>query len=100
NQKWRAPLREALDYLRDATAPLSEDFARPLLKDLWAARDAYIHLINNRSRSSTAKFFAAHQTRELCQAERVATLELLELQRHTQLMYTSCGWFFDEVSGI
>ena len=39
NQKWRAPLREALDLLRDATAPLAEDFAAPLLVDLWAARD-------------------------------------------------------------
>ena len=100
NQEWRAPLREALDFLRDAVAPLSEEFARPLLKDLWAARDAYIHVINNRSRESTASFFAAHQRHELTAAERVAALEILELQRHTQLMYTSCGWFFDEISGI
>jgi alpha-amylase/alpha-mannosidase (GH57 family) len=100
NQEWRAPLREALDFLRDAVAPLSEEFVRPLLKDLWAARDAYIHVINNRSRESTASFFAAHQRHELTAAERVAALEILELQRHTQLMYTSCGWFFDEISGI
>jgi alpha-amylase/alpha-mannosidase (GH57 family) len=100
NQEWRAPLREALDFLRDAVAPLSEEFARPLLKDLWAARDAYIHVINNRSRESTASFFAAHQRHELTAAERIAALEILELQRHTQLMYTSCGWFFDEISGI
>jgi hypothetical protein len=100
NQEWRAPLREALDYLRDAIAPLSEEFARPLLKDLWAARDAYIHLINDRSPASTAAFFSAHEARELIPAERIAALELLELERHTQLMYTSCGWFFDEVSGI
>jgi alpha-amylase/alpha-mannosidase (GH57 family) len=100
NQEWRAPLREALDHLRDATAPLSEEFARPLLKDLWAARDGYIHLINNRSRASSASFFEAHQTHELSEAERIDALELLELQRHTQLMYTSCGWFFDEISGI
>ncbi len=100
NQAWRAPLREALDYLRDAVAPLSEEFARPLLKDLWAARDAYIHLINDRSAASTADFFSAHEAHVLTPAERIAALELLELQRHTQLMYTSCGWFFDEVSGI
>src|SRR6185437_11361724 len=100
NQEWRGPLREALDHLRDATAPLSEEFARPLLKDLWAARDGYIHLINNRSRTSTARFFEAHQSHELSEAERIGALELLELQRHTQLMYTSCGWFFDEISGF
>ncbi len=25
---------------------------------------------------------------------------MLELQRHAMLMYTSCGWFFDELSGL
>jgi alpha-amylase/alpha-mannosidase (GH57 family) len=100
NQEWRGPLRQALDYLRDATAPLAEAAATPLLKNLWAARDAYIHVILDRSAASTAKFFAGHAIRELSPAERVRALELLELERHTQLMYTSCGWFFDEISGI
>ncbi len=100
NQEWRAPLREALDYLRDCTAPLAEQLAQPLLKDLWAARDAYIQVILDRSPASILKFFAEHATRPLTEIERIAALELLELERHTQLMYTSCGWFFDEVSGI
>jgi alpha-amylase/alpha-mannosidase (GH57 family) len=100
HQEWRAPLREALDHLRDATAPLTEQFAQPIFKDLWAARDAYIHIILDRSPGSTANFFAAHATHPLTAAERITALELLELERHTQLMYTSCGWFFDEISGI
>jgi alpha-amylase/alpha-mannosidase (GH57 family) len=100
NQEWRAPLREALDYLRDATAPLAEQLAQPLLKDLWVARDAYIHVILDRSPASIIKFFDQHATRQLTEAERITCLELLELERHTQLMYTSCGWFFDEISGI
>ena len=100
NQEWRGPLREALDYLRDATAPLAEALAAPLLKDLWAARDAYIQVILDRSTANTAKFFSAHATHDLSAEERVRALELLELERHTQLMYTSCGWFFDEISGI
>jgi alpha-amylase/alpha-mannosidase (GH57 family) len=99
NQEWRAPLREALDYLRDATAPLAEQLAKPLLKDLWAARDAYINVVLNRVPASPA-FFADHATHPLSPAERTTVLELLELERHTQLMYTSCGWFFDEISGI
>jgi alpha-amylase/alpha-mannosidase (GH57 family) len=100
NQQWRVFLREALDSLRDAVAPLSDAFAKPLLKDLSAARDAYIHLINDRSPASTASFFAAQSARLLTTSERITALELLELERHTQLMYTSCGWFFDEISGI
>jgi alpha-amylase/alpha-mannosidase (GH57 family) len=100
NQRWRAPLREALDLLRDRTAPLAEAVAKPLLKDLWAARDAYIHVILDRSSDNLDRFFAAHATRTLTPAERITVFELLELERHTQLMYTSCGWFFDDISGI
>ncbi len=100
NQQWRAPLREALDLLRDATAPLAEDFAAPLLVDLWAARDAYIDVVLDRSPASKDRFFSRHATRALTPDERVTVLELMELERHTQLMYTSCGWFFDEISGI
>jgi alpha-amylase/alpha-mannosidase (GH57 family) len=100
NQRWRAPLREALDLLRDRTAPLAEAVAKPLLKDLWAARDAYIHVILDRSSDNLDRFFSAHALRKLTSAERITVFELLELQRHTQLMYTSCGWFFDDISGI
>jgi alpha-amylase/alpha-mannosidase (GH57 family) len=100
NQQWRGPLRAALDYLRDATAPLAEAVAAPLLKDLWAARDAYIDVVLDRSAASLDAFFSAHAAHKLAPAERVSVLELLELERHTQLMYTSCGWFFDEISGI
>jgi alpha-amylase/alpha-mannosidase (GH57 family) len=100
NQEWRAPLRESLDYLRDTTASLAEQLATGLLKDLWAARDAYIHVVLDRSPASIIRFFADHAARHLSEAERTTALELMELERHAQLMYTSCGWFFDEVSGI
>jgi alpha-amylase/alpha-mannosidase (GH57 family) len=100
NQRWRGPLREALDLLRDRTAPLAAAVAAPLLKDLWAARDAYIHIILDRSADNVDRFFAVHATHALTPAERVTAFELLELERHTQLMYTSCGWFFDDISGI
>jgi alpha-amylase/alpha-mannosidase (GH57 family) len=100
NQLWRGPLREGLDMLRDRTAPLAEAAAKPLLKDLWAARDAYVNVILDRSPLNVDRFLMEHATHELSQEERVRTLELLELERHTQLMYTSCGWFFDDISGI
>jgi hypothetical protein len=31
---------------------------------------------------------------------RVRALRLLELQRHAMLMYTSCGWFFNDLAGL
>jgi alpha-amylase/alpha-mannosidase (GH57 family) len=98
NQEWRAPLRNSLDLLRDKTAPLAEKLAAGLLKDLWVARDAYIEVVMDRANIN--KFFAEHASHDLTPAERITALELLELERHTQLMYTSCGWFFDEISGI
>ena len=98
SQDWRGPLRDAFDFLRDATAPMAEKLSATLLKDLWVARDAYIHVILHRT--DTDKFLADQATHVLSPAERVTALELMELERHTQLMYTSCGWFFDEVSGI
>ena len=100
HQAWRGPLREALDLLRDRTAPLAERVATPLLKNLWTARDAYISVVLDRRPANVNRFFGAHATHTLTPAERVTAFELLELERHTQLMYTSCGWFFDEISGI
>ena len=100
NQLWRKPLRDALDYLRDATAPLAEQLASGLLIDLWATRDAYIQVVLDRSPAAMDLFLAQHAARPLSLEERIRVLELLELERHTQLMYTSCGWFFDEISGI
>jgi alpha-amylase/alpha-mannosidase (GH57 family) len=100
NQMWRAPLRQALDELRDALIPLTEQEGAKLFKDVWAARDEYIEIILDRSPQSVEQFFRAHQLRVLTVPERIRALELMEMQRHAQLMYTSCGWFFDDISGI
>jgi alpha-amylase/alpha-mannosidase (GH57 family) len=100
NQLWRAPLREALDQLRDSLVPLTEKLGNQFFKDVWAARDAYIDVILDRSEESTNAFLAAQQSHPLSEEERVRALSLMEMQRHTQLMYTSCGWFFDDISGI
>ena len=100
NQAWRAPLRESLDWLRDRVAPLYEEHLRPLLRDPWAARDAYIDVVLDRSPASLQRFFDQHALHPLSPEERRRALQLLELQRHAMLMYTSCGWFFDEISGI
>ncbi|MFI5104226.1 MAG: DUF3536 domain-containing protein, partial [Terriglobales bacterium] len=100
NQAWRGPLRAALDILRDRTAGLFERQAAPLLRDPWAARDAYIDVILDRSPESLWRFFEAHSRQELDTGEITTALQLLEMERHAMLMYTSCGWFFDELSGI
>ena len=100
NQLWRTPLRVGLDELRDAVMPLTEQAGAKLFKDVWAARDAYIHVVLDRNPESTDSFFLKQQHHVLTEPERVLALELMEMQRHAQLMYTSCGWFFDDISGI
>ena len=100
HQRWRAPLREALDWLRDTLAPRFEAHAARLLRDPWAARDDYIAVILDRSDEALAAYFQRHAEHALTEAEQIEALRLLELQRHAMLMYTSCGWFFDELSGI
>jgi alpha-amylase/alpha-mannosidase (GH57 family) len=99
-QHWRAPLREALDALRDELADAFEREGKASFEDPWAARDAYIDVILNRDEDSVDRFLAKAAARELDGEERVRALKLLEAQRHAMLMYTSCGWFFDEISGI
>ena len=100
NQKWRAPLREALDALRDSLVPLTEQEGEKLFHDVWAARDGYIQVILDRNPESIELFFNAHQNHLLSDEERARALRLMEMERHAQLMYTSCGWFFDDISGI
>jgi alpha-amylase/alpha-mannosidase (GH57 family) len=100
HQRWRGPLRDALDWLRDQVDPLFEARAAALLKDPWAARDDYIHVLLDRSPANVGAFFARHQLRPLTPLEQIEGITGLELQRHRLLMYTSCGWFFDELSGI
>jgi alpha-amylase/alpha-mannosidase (GH57 family) len=100
NQQWRSPLRQALDELRDAIAPMAEEEGSKFFKDVWSARDGYIDVILDRSEEVVERFLEDHKACALSPAERVRALQLMEMQRHAQLMYTSCGWFFDDISGI
>ena len=99
HQKWRAPLRAALDFIRDEMALSFAQKGREYFKDPWAARNDYIELILDRSLDAQHRFFLRHATEKAWQ-DRSTALKWLEMQRHALLMYTSCGWFFDEISGL
>ena len=100
NQQWRQPLRAALDWLRTELADAYERGAAGLLQDPWRARDDYIEVMLNRSPENVAAFLHRHARQPLDEEGAVTVLSLLEMQRHSLLMYTSCGWFFDELSGL
>ncbi|MBL7835178.1 MAG: DUF3536 domain-containing protein [Cyclobacteriaceae bacterium] len=96
-QKWRKPLRESLDWLRDKLNEVYEREASQILRDPWAARNDYINIILRRDDETVRRFLRDHCTRDV---EQNRVLRLMEMQRNALLMYTSCGWFFDEISGI
>ncbi|MDP9023100.1 MAG: DUF3536 domain-containing protein, partial [Actinomycetota bacterium] len=98
DQGWRAPLRDALDWLRDEMNDHFERRAGITLADPWAARDDYIHVLLDRS--ATGVFLDDHAHRPLDDRGRTEVWKLLQLQRHAMLMYTSCGWFFDDLARI
>lgn len=101
NQKWREPLRNALDYLRDELAKVFEAEGPKYFNDNpWTIRNKYIDVILDRNYITIRKFQKENFKPDLTEEQKVKGMELLEIQRQAMLMYTSCGWFFSEISGI
>ena len=89
-----------MDWLRDTLSPHFEQHASQYLNDPWDARNNYIDVILDRSKENIDAFLPEHSKKQLTVEEKRRVMKLLEMQRHAMLMYTSCGWFFDEISGI
>lgn len=100
NQKWRRPLRDAMDYLRDSVTPLFKEYGQKYFKDFLSARYNYIDVILDRSITNVKQFQQEYFLPDLSEEDKVNAMKLLEMQRQAMLMYTSCGWFFCEISGI
>ncbi|MBC7120878.1 MAG: DUF3536 domain-containing protein [Candidatus Methanosuratus sp.] len=99
-QKWRRPLRDAINWLRDQAVEAYEIEMRKYSEDPWGLRERYIAVVLDRSEENVDCFFKRNFGAELGKDEKVKILKLLEAQRHSMLMQTSCGWFFDDISGI
>ncbi|MEP6801895.1 MAG: DUF3536 domain-containing protein [Acidobacteriota bacterium] len=99
-QVWRGPLRLALDNLRDSLADVFDREGGALFADPWAARDAYIEAILDPAPEVFADLLRRHARAPLGPPEIDTARRLLEMQRHAMLMYTSCGWFFDDPAGL
>ena len=100
NQQWRKPLREALDYIRDELIKVFEREGKKYFADVWAVRNKYIDIILDRGDMNVKNFQHENFLPDLSDEDKVHAMELLEIQRQAMLMYTSCGWFFSEISGI
>jgi len=93
SQAWRAPLRAAFDLLRDWGIEVMDRRGTELLHDPWTARDAYLGFLLGAV--SWDAFAAEHVIGDHHEAGL-----LLDAQRNALLMYTSCGWFFNDIAGI
>lgn len=101
NQKWRKPFREAVDHLRDRLKEPFEQTLKPYIRDPWSARNDYISVVKDRSLANIDRFlYKWCEGRSLTDSEITLILKAFEAQRHLLLMYTSCAWFFDEISGL
>ncbi len=98
DQAWRTPLRQALDVVRDAARAAFAGAGTEVLRDPWAARDAYVHVRLGTVRRQ--EFLERHGRRSLSADQQVMAWRLLEAQRHAMVMYTSCGWFFADIASI
>ena len=103
-QYWRKPLRDSLDWLRDQLTKIFEREGKRLFFDPWEARNDYIEVVRSRQawvepdRATVTAFLSRHLRYPLTASEQIEALSLLEMQRNALLMYTSCGWFFEELS--
>lgn len=100
NQRWRKPLRQALDFLRDETISIFNKNSKKYFRNPEETRNNYINVILDRSDSSVKSFQEEYFIPDLDDEQKVHAMELLEIQRQAMLMYTSCGWFFSEISGL
>ena len=98
NQRWRTPLRTALEVVRDAADRTFEEQARPLLRDPWTARNHYVNV--RLGAVEPATFVASEATGKLDAGATARALDLLEMQASSLSMFTSCAWFFNDVAGI
>ena len=97
NQAWRAPLFEAFRVLRGELAQVFEAEGSRCLRDPWAARDDYIDVLLDPGPESKSAFLERHGRPG---ADAAGAWRLLEMERHALLMFTSCGWFFNDLAGI
>lgn len=99
NQEWRKPLRDGLNSLRDSLTKVYQESMLAYNDDPWTLRNKYIEVILERTPEKIAAFLNENFG-NLIDRERTHVIRLLEMERHELLMFTSCGWFFDEISGI
>jgi hypothetical protein len=100
SQAWRTPLRNGLDQLKAGLDRLYEQMGAGLFKQPWKALEEYVDHLGPQAAQAPAEYFKRHAVREFSPEEKAKAAKLLEIQRWGHMMFTSCGWFFDDLAGI
>lgn len=98
-QRWRVGLRDAMDWLAERIHEVFEREGPPLLGDPWTARDLYGR-VAAAPPGEGLRLLSELAPRALEPEERTRAMELLEMERNALRIFTSCGWFFDDLAGI
>ena len=97
-QQWRAVLRTSLEWLASELHRVFERDGGTIFGDPWQTRDAYGKAVT-RGAAATLEFVRSLATADDDPTRRRAA-ELLEMERNALRMFTSCGWFFDDIGGL
>lgn len=100
DQKWRGPLRKAFDIVKESLDKIYLKTISKYLDDPWVLRNNYIEYILDGYSNSCFSFIRKHIDKDISDDECNLLLTLLESQKYGMFMYTSCAWFFSDVSGI
>jgi alpha-amylase/alpha-mannosidase (GH57 family) len=101
DSSWKRPLRDAMDHLRQRLDALYERESASVLRDPWAARDAYLGLRSGWTDVATFwRTEGRRGRRPLLRSQEARVTKLLEAQYYGQWVYTSCGWFFEDLDRI
>jgi len=98
SQSWRAPLREAMEFVKAQVDAVYAREAASLLADPRAALLQSIALALDPAPALAEEFFIRYKVGE--EAARARLQALFEMERAAHTAFTSCAWFFDDFAGL
>ncbi len=101
NQRWRGPLRQGLDAVKQGLDAHFAAAGAALFRDPAAALPAYGQVLAHSGDPSAREAFAAtHLAPGIAGRQADAAWKLLAMQEAGLASFASCAWFFDEISRI
>ncbi len=98
NGEWKEPFRKALNTLADAMDEEYETALKAWVDDPWELRNRYIDVVHGEDTLEGLVYEQGGMRPEGRDLEKLQYF--LRSQYERQRMYTSCGWFFDDLDRI